>query len=251
MLCNGRNRIVVLAAAILFAGCEGRTVDPPDGHGAIGFALEIPANRPSGEYYVTSGVVNDVVAVKVGDSIVNRDIQTYGAQFTRAADAVAMPLEVSVNGSPLARHRDGDTLRLKSASDTSLLGSNTWRITDSSQSSEVFTSPVLDVVDSVAPFRTLLPTQAIRSDSSLTIRWQRPKRASGGMYIEWRAPNDTLRYTANDGIGILTIPSEDMMKLRGSGHVVLTRYLNATGSFHGLRVVISRLAQRSYEVTVQ
>lgn len=236
---------------LILQGCASRTVDPPTTPGTLPFYLEIPRNRPTGDMYVTSGVVNKVQSVIVNDSLTLRDIQSYSAQFTRDRGSVPMPAGVRLNGHDMTPHAASDTLRLRGTSETSLLGRNTWEIVDSAGATASFESPVIDVVDSVLPFRLLSSTQALRSDSSLTIRWMRPTRGSGGMYIEWQAPNDTLVYTATDGVGTFAIPADDMRRVRGKGRVILTRFLNSTGTFQGLRVVVSRLAQRIYEVTVQ
>lgn len=248
---NRHCRGLLVVAALALAGCTGRVVDPPAEEGEIRFGLVIPATRPAGEYYLASGVVSEVRIVKVGDSLVPRDIQSFSAQFTRQDTSIRMPLEVSINGTRLSRHRGGDTLRLAGAGDTSLLSINTWRIVDSSMAEASYTTPVIDVVDSVLPMLTMLPSSIIRADSSLTLRWRRPVRSSGGLYIEWQAPNDTIRINANDGFGFYQISADDMKRVRGAGRVTLTRYINGSGSFQGLRVITTRLAQRSYEVSVQ
>ncbi len=239
--------IVVLAVG----GCTERIIEPPTGEGEIPFGLTIPATRPSGDYYLVSGVFTEVRTVKIGDSLELRDIQNYSAQFNRDKGSLPMPMNVFLNGDALSRHRGGDTLRLRGVSDTSLLSVNTWRIVDSAGAEGTFTTPVIDVVDSVLPFRNLLPNQVLRSDSSLTVQWKRPARPSGGLTIEWRGINDTLRVNANDGFGFYAFTADDMKRVRGAGTVIITRFYNTSGTFQGLRVVGTRLAQRSYEVSVQ
>lgn len=237
--------------ALVLAGCTERVIDPPNSAGEIPFGLTIPETRPAGDYYLVSGVFTEVRSVKIGDSLELRDIQNYSAQFNRANPVLPMPMTVHINGDALSRHRGGDTLRLRGVSDTSLLSVNTWKIVDSTGAEGSYTTPVIDVVDSVLPFRGLLPNQILRADSSLTIRWKRPSRPSGGLAIEWRGVNDTLRVNANDGFGFHTFTADEMKRVRGAGTVVITRFHNTSGTFQGLRVVATRLAQRSYEVSVQ
>jgi hypothetical protein len=152
-----------------------------------------------------------------------------------------------LNGNPLARNLNTDTLRLDEAS-SSVYGNNTWKLADSAGAvADSFVVQQIDVVDSVGPFKDL---KTFRSDTSLKIGWTPPRIGSGGMYIIWSAPDTTITIPVAD-IGFYTIEKADLVKLRGKGTVTFVRYLNIPKSYKGKRLILTRLAEHRYEVTVQ
>lgn len=232
----------------VMGGCNTREVFVPP-PGALPFNLYILKNRPIGDYYAISGIIARVEQVKVDDSLVNKDLANYSAQFNLTPGMPPVS-GVLLNGHTLEQHNN-DTLRLRGTSDLSLLGANNWSFTPGGGTALDVAMGTMDPIDSVKPFEQIPASGVIRSDSSLTIQWKRPTNASGGMYIEWRAPNDTLVWSVSDGIGVFTIDYADMRKLTGKGLVILSRFLNITRDFNTKKLIISRVAQRSYNVNVQ
>jgi hypothetical protein len=157
-----------------------------------------------------------------------------------------LPARVFLNGAQL-RVTGTDTLRLGSSSGAGVLSDNVWKLADSSGDTVSFTVPRIDGIDSVLPFAT---GADIRGDVSLQVSWNSPFSVSGGMSITWQAPGYTYRQLVDDGVGAYEIPKDVMTKLRGRGNVYFTRYFNVIKFFHGKKVVLTRMTQRKYEVTV-
>ncbi len=244
-------RLILVGLAVVagsMASCNTREVFVPP-PGPLPFNLYILQNRPVGDYYAMSGIVARVEQVKVDDSIVKKDLASFSAQFIATTGAPAVS-SVLLNGHVLEQHNN-DTLRLRGTSDLLLLGANNWSFTPAAGGPLDVAMGLIDPIDSVKPFGQLPVDGVLRSDSSLTIQWKRPTAASGGMYIEWRAPNDTLAWSVSDGIGTFTIDYPDMKRLTGKGLVILSRFMNISRDFNTKKLVISRVAQRSYSVSVQ
>jgi len=239
--------LLTLVLATGISGCAGS--EPPTGSDSfsIPFGLTIPGNRDTtADYYATSGVTTRIVATRVGDSIVETAQTIFYGEFM-AAPGVPLPTRVTINGNPLERHRGGDTLRLRTASGPSIYADNTWGLTDTDNSETTFTIPKIDVVDTIKPFdrRTTL-----RGDTSFTLQWKRPTLISSALYITWVAPNYTYEKLVADVIGEHVIPSEDMKKLRGKGKVVVTRYYYLPKKYKSRNLLLTRIAQRSFDVEV-
>jgi len=238
-------RIVLLAVLTAIAGCGSDTIGPI-GPVALPFDLTIPPNRPAGDLYAVSGIVSTTQPVRVGDSIVEGTVSSFYAQFS-PAPGVAIPASVLLNGNLLERSRNTDTLRLDGASSLSVLGNNLWKLIDSSSAADSFPVQTIDVLDSVGPFKQF---KSFRSDTDLTLGWMPPRIGSGGMFLIWKAP-DTTMVTPMADIGSYRISSGDLVKLRGKGSVTLVRYLNIQKTYKGKTLVLTRLAEHRYEVTIQ
>jgi hypothetical protein len=227
------------------AGCGSNTIGPV-GPFDIAFDLTIPPNRPAADLYAVSGVSSRTQLMRVGDSIVESTSQSFYAQFN-VAPGITLPAQVLLNGNPLARNRDTDTLRLDEATSNSIYGNNTWKLVDSASGVDSFMIQQVDVVDSVGPFKD---QKTFRGDIELHIGWTPPRIGSGGMYMIWKAPDTTISIPVAD-VGSFTLDGRDMAKLRGKGSVTFIRYLNIQKSYKGKRLNLTRLAQHNYEVTVQ
>lgn len=242
--------LTLVLATGLFAtgilGCGG--TEPPTGLGpsSIPFGLTIPDKRPPADYYATSGVTTRLVSTRVGDSIVETAQTIFYAQFTTAA-GVPLPTSVEINGNTLARHRDGDTLRLTSGNALTLYADNTWGLTDTDNSETTFMIPKIDVVDTIKPFdrRTTL-----RGDTSLALQWKRPTLISSALHISWVTSNYTYEKIVADIAGEHEIPTEDMKKLRGKGKVLVTRYYYLPRKYKTRDLLLTRIAQRSFDVEI-
>ncbi len=237
--------VAVVALVLLFQAC---TTDPvgPVGPLPIPFNLTVPPNRPVGQYYAMSGVTTNTVLIRVGDSLQESEVPSFYAQFDRG-DAVPQPTSVKLNGNPLERNLGSDTLRLSTAPLGNVFGDNTWTVGDAAGDTS-FTMATVDIVDSVEPFRL---KKTFRSDTNLVISWKLPRFGSSGMYIIWRSPQAVLVRAVTDFIGRETLTADDLIRLRGDGTVTLLRYVNAQKSFRGNVLVATRVAQRTYNVTVQ
>lgn len=236
--------------AACFAACGSDPIGNP-GPVDLPFDLTIPDNRPVANYYAVSGIVTTRRLVKVNDSIVESSFPSFYAQFNAADSSFAIPSSVMLNGNPLVRNKGtSDTLRLDAVKDGSnLFGEDTWSLADSGVSTKTFPIKPVDIVDSVTPLGT---SASIRSDTSLQIRWKRPSPGSlsGGMYLYWRAPGRTLSVNMNDGIGNYSMDTSALKTLRGRGSVTLIRYYNIPGTYNGKSLMVTRLAQRTYTITV-
>lgn len=242
-----RSSILPLAlAGILSLAALGCGDDPvgPVGPFDIPFDLTVPANRPTGDLYAVSGVISTTTNVRVGDSIVESTIPAFYAQF-HTAPGVPLPAKVLLNESPLARSRGGDTLRLDEAS-ASVFGNNTWKLVDSSNVADSFLVQKIDVIDTIAPFKD---KKSFRSDTSLAMAWLPPRLGSGGMLLIWKAPDTTMTIPLAD-VGFYTMSKENMKALRGKGKITFVRYLNSQKTYKGRKLILTRLSEHRYDVTV-
>lgn len=248
--------LLPLAAALssLLSGCAGKEINGPiGGSSGIPFDLTIPVDLPAADYYAIAGTKLVQQDIMVGDSIVEGSSSSLYAQFA-AAGGMPVDFDVVINTSYLDRHNDGDTLRLRSASDTSLLrGDQIWHLRDTAAAIGIdltrFTLPPVDLLDTIAPFNSLRSAlSTIRSDTALTIRWQ---PGNGTIRIEWKTDKGNIARDAQDFTGSYTIPAEVMAQLTGEGTISVTRYRSVTHDFNGKSIYALRLSQRTYEVTVQ
>lgn len=246
----------VLCALLLpcISGCSGKDINGPIGDPKnIPFDLTIPVDLPAADYYAIAGTKLEQQLTQIGDSLVEVPSAQLFAQFAPAA-GMTVDFDVVINTSELERHKDGDTLRLRSAFDTSLFrGDQIWRLRDTAAPLGIdltrFTLPSVVLLDTIAPFNTLRATLgSLRSDTALTIRWQ---RGNGTIRIEWETDNGNIVRDAQDFTGSYTIPAEVMAQLTGEGVVSVTRYRSITHAFNGQSIFAMRLSQRIYEVTVQ
>jgi hypothetical protein len=237
--------ILALSLLIGGAGCGSDPIGPI-GPLEIPFDLTVPPNRPVGDLYAVSGVTSRTQFVRVGDSIIESAIPSFYAQF-HAAPGGALPAKVLLNGNELERSRGGDTLRLETASSQTVLGNNIWKLVDESSAVDSTTVQRVDVIDSIVPFNE---RKTFRSDTNLRLSWMPPRIGSGGMYLIWKAPDTTIVTPIAD-VGSYAIESADLKKLRGKGTVTFIRYLNTQKNYKGRKLILTRLAQHRYEVTVQ
>jgi hypothetical protein len=237
--------LLVLAAMVAGSGCGSDPIGPI-GPAEIPFDLVIPPNRPVGDLYAVSGVSSTTQLVRVGDSIVESTIPAFYAQF-HAAPGGTLPASVFLNDNPLERSRGGDTLRLDEASSTSIFGNNIWKLADGSAAADSFTIGRVDVLDSIGPLRE---SKNVRSDTNLQLGWMPPRIGSGGMYLIWKAPDSSMMIPIAD-IGSYTVESADLKRLQGKGTVTFVRFLNIQKTYKGRKLILTRLAQHRYEVTVQ
>ncbi|MDB5036337.1 MAG: hypothetical protein JWQ98_3578 [Chlorobi bacterium] len=243
--------LITIVAGI--TGCESRPVDALTGNAVLPFDLLAPSNQPAdGDYYGESGVVFSTQTTILKDSLSHTNTSAFQAQFRVKHDTsnssllTRLPAMVFLNGAQL-RVTGLDTVRLGSSSGAAVLNDNIWKLADSSGDTASFTVPKIDGIDSVLPFAT---GADIRGDVPLPVRWNSPFSVSGGMSITWQGPGYTYRQLVDDGVGAYEIPKDVMTKLRGRGNVYFTRYLNVIKFFRGKKVVLTRMTQRKYEVTV-
>lgn len=238
--------LLVLVGALLLTalGCEEDPVGPI-GPSEIAFDLTIPPNRPAADLYAVSGAISRTTTVRVGDSIVESTISSFYAQF-HTAPGIPLPASVLLNNSTMERNRGGDTLRLDDASATSVLGNNTWKLVDELGAADSFLMQRVDVLDTVGPFKE---KKTFRSDTSLSINWLPPRLGSSGLFMIWKAPDTTLTLPLAD-VGFFTISKEDMKAIRGKGKVTFLRYLNSQKNYKGRKLILTRLAEHRYDVTV-
>lgn len=246
--------LAALGAAFFFA-CDGHQA--PDYNGdptSIPFDLILPGGLPQGDYYAIAGTKGEQQQSLVNDSIIELPVWRSYAEFY-AEGGTPIDFDVVLNTTTLERHRGGDTLRLRSTFDTSVVsGEQSWKLRepdDNRTELTRFTLPAVNLLGSIEPFEGLRATKgSLRSDTALTIVWQ-PGANPGAMKIEWRAPGTSVSYSAQDFVGSYTIPAEVMANLRGTGTVILTRYRSITSDFSGKKIVGTRISQRTYTATVQ
>lgn len=246
---NSRSFLQACAALMLItilAGCGGPDIPSDTGPPSLPFSLVIPNTRPKTDYYAVSGVMVRMVSVKIGDSIIDSPQSSYYAQFTTDPGSTP-PLAVTLNSVALGRHRDTDTLRLGSGAPQTVLSDNTWEMIDTDSSKASFLLPKIDVIDTVAPFNR---RSTVRGDTSLMLAWKRPSLISSALHISWITTSDTLSLVANDAFGAFTISKADMMKVRGKGRVVVTRYYYMQRNHKAKSVGLMRIAQRSFDIEV-
>jgi hypothetical protein len=128
-----------------------------------------------------------------------------------------------------------------------LFSDNVWSFVEVGGDTVDFPKIALDPIDSVAPFSS---SALIRGDTTLRLTWKPPTVGSGGIYLTWKAPGKTYTEFIQD-FGLYTIKSSTLKDLLGKGTVTLTRFRNDTHPYNGRQVVLTRLAQRIYTVTVQ
>ncbi|MCB0714084.1 MAG: hypothetical protein KDD67_17295 [Ignavibacteriae bacterium] len=241
---------------ILIGGCNSHLPPAPsDDPLAIPFDLILPVDLSGADYYAVAGVKSDEQVSQVGDSLEEVTLRKFYAEFL-AANSGPVDFDVFINTTKLERHRDGDTLRLRSTFDTSVIsGDQTWRLREPGEDRfdiGRFILPTVSLLDTIGPFNGLRETKGtLRSDTALRIFWQ-PGATGGNMKIEWRAPGATVVRDAFDFAGSYEIPAEVMENLRGPGTVILTRYRSISEQIDGGKTIVGlRLSQRTYEVIVQ
>ena len=239
---------------ITLVGCDHQPPAPSNDPQAIPFDLVLPFELTGGDYYAVAGVKSEEQVSQVGDSLEEVTVRRFYAEFLAANDG-QVDFDVYINTTKLARHRDGDTLRLRSTFDTSVVsGDQVWHLREPGEERfdiGRFILPSVSLLDTIGPFNGLRETKGtLRSDTALTIRWQ-PSTTGGNIRIEWRAPKTTIVRDAFDFSGNYVIPAEVMENLRGTGTVIITRYRSISETFDGKTVVGLRMAQRTYEVAVQ
>ncbi len=235
---------LVPIVALVVSGCSHPAV-PGGEPGDIPFDLLVPGNIPRGDYNAIGGISIETMLSGTADSTFEAPARSYYAQF---APAVGMPLpaRVLLNGNPLSRYKETDTLRLESA-ENNVFGDNLWALVDSTGDTTKFPAIRLDAVDSVSPFTA---GKLIRGDTALRLIWKPPTVSSGGVLITWTVPGTTYSEFVQDN-GLFVVPASTLKKLAGRGRFVLTRFRNDNHTYKGRKVVVTRLAQRIYTVTVQ
>jgi hypothetical protein len=235
---------IILALYGFLGGCG---TDPigPVGPIDIPFDLMVPFNRPAADYYAMSGVHIQTRPSSIGDSVVYTSIPSFYAQF-HAATGGPLPDQVLLNRNPLERHLGGDTLRLATAVSQNVFGDNTWVLEDEADS-VAFLAPKIDVVDSLEPFTF---KTSFRPDTAVVIQWKRPVFGASGLILRWETKDYIHMVPLADGIGRIEVNAETMNKLRGQGKVTVIRYLTLEKQYKGKKLIITRTAQRSYDVYV-
>lgn len=237
--------LLVIAGILVLSGCSSDPIGPV-GPLPIPFALTIPPNRPLGDMYAISGVSTSTQLIRVGDSLQESQIPSFYAQFT-VIDSTLLPAKVAINGNPFERNMGSDTLRLSTIVAGNVFGDNVWTLTDAQGSDTSFTMAPPDVVDTVGPFQQ---RKTFRSDTSVVVSWKVPRVSSGALYIIWRGPNHTLVKLANDFFGRETISKDEILLVRGKGRVTVIRSINQERTYKGRKLVATRVAEHSYDVTV-
>jgi len=227
---------LLLAVSIwIFSGC-GHPPIAPGVPGDIPFNLLIPNNTPKGDYQAVSGIN------KVGDTLITSLARSFYGQFI----GTPLPGRVLLNNIPLAQYRTTDTLRLDNG-DATIYGPNTWALVDTLTGDTTrFPAIMVDPIDTIGPFTT---DTFIRADTTLRLAWRPPTTGSGGVLITWAAPDTTLQEYVQD-VGFATLASSKLKRLIGKGTVTLTRFRNDQHIWNGKKVIITRLAECRYVVTV-
>jgi hypothetical protein len=235
-----------LFGLFLLGGCDGHRPDGPIGPSEIPFNLVIPATMPAGDYYAISGISVQKQLTGGIDSLTEGTSQSFYAEFYTAPGGT-LPASVSIDGNQLVRNLQTDTLRLDAAVGLQPFGANSWSLSEAGEGPSTFTSAFIPAVDSVRPFRLNQPP--LRGDTSLTIQWK-PAGTNVGMQLRWVGPSRTYTQAVNDFAGSFTVPKEIMATLRGKGLVTLTRFRTTTEQYRGKNLIVARLAQNIFEVTV-
>jgi hypothetical protein len=238
--------LLILLGLVGAMGCGSTDIPTNTNTGNLPFGLMIPSNRPSADYHAVSGVSTRMVSTKVGDSIVESPQMLFYAQFTTSPIAPAVQT-VTLNTFPFDHHMNTDTLRLARAGSSNIYGDNTWEVIDSSNTKATYLMPKIDIIDTVGPFDQ---RSTVRGDTDLVLRWKRPTLGSSAFHIYWKTPNKTYEQVVADYPGTYQIPKSEIIKLRGRGQVVLTRYYYLPQKFKNRTVMITRIAQRSFNVEV-
>ena len=238
---------------VVLASCGRNPIAPGENSNRIAFNLIVPDGLLQGDYNIISGTKGEQQESFVNDSIFVLPIWSVYAQFTTTDDS--LEFDVLVNFTKLQRHDDTDTLRLRSASDTSIRrGDQIWKFREPGEIRTDlirFTLPALDLLDTIGPFETIQAAKStIRSDTTFRLNWK-PGNSGGAIKIEWRSDNGTIVRDTKDFEAGYTIPAEVMANLRGKGLVIVTRYKTITDQYKGKTIVATRISQRTYNVTVQ
>ena len=247
--------ILVVGVSVAINGCGHQSPAPSDDPLAIPFDLVLPSGTISGgNYYAIAGTKGEEQISQVGDSLVEVTVWRFYAQFI-STDNEPIDFNVFINNSKLSRHRDTDTLRLRSAFDTTVThGEQIWHLREFDEDRfdiGRFILPSVSLLDTIGPFHGLHETQGtIRSDTALTIRWQ-PGASGGNIRIEWVTQENRIVRDALDFAGSFVIPAAVMENLRGTGTVIVTRTRSITDNVNGKTVIGVRMSQRTYEVEVE
>jgi|GEM_PF-2321185 len=242
--------IILLACAAAFgaAGCDSHDIGGAMVPVEYPFDILLPPVQTPVDYYAESGISLQTQTIVVRDSLVESTTPQFYAQF-RSANGSEPPAGVKLNGNILTPLSAGsDTLRLTTVSGTSLYNDNVWSLADGGDSAS-FVIARVDGIDSVAPFVT---RKSFRRDTSITMRWKPPTSGSSGMYITWTSSGKyTYAQRVDDNIGTFEIPRKEVEKLAGPGKIYITRYLTLQKTFKGKSVMLRRLVQRIYPVTIE
>lgn len=238
---------------LVLSSCGRQPIAPGEHSNSIPFDLVVPDGLLQGHYNIISGTKGEQQESFVNDSIFILPIWRSYAQFTTTDDS--LEFDVLVNFTKLQRHNETDTLRLRSASDTSIRTSDQiWKFREPGEIRDDlirFKLPALDLLDTIGPFEAIQTSKAtIRSDTAFRLDWK-PGNSGGAMKIEWRSENGTIVRDTEDFTGSYIIPAEVMANLRGKGLVIVTRYKTTTDKYKGKDIVATRISQRTYNVTVQ
>ena len=249
-------RIVPLfvLGTMLLASCDGRKpIAPGDDPGSIPFDLIVPDGLLQGDYNAIAGTKGEQQESFINDSVFIVPVWRFYAQFT--AKEPPIDFDVLINFTNLQQHRDSDTLRLRSASDTSVIrGDQIWKFREPGEIRNDlirFTLPAVDLLDTISPFEAIQEAKgSIRSDTAFRMDWK-PGNSGGAIRIEWRTENGIVVRDTKDFEGSYTFPAAVMANLRGEGTVVVTRYKSITDQYKGKQIVATRISQRTYNVRVQ
>jgi hypothetical protein len=230
------------------AGCDGHKPTGPHIPSGIPFDLVIPvASLPQGDFYAISGLAIRNQTIQK-DTLLETIGQSFYGEFY-AKSGIPLPAMVLLNGVQLERNLGTDTLRFTGQPASSVYDVNTWSLADSGETAATFISPVVPILDTIAPFNV---NRTVRLDTSLTLRWKPSTLgAGGGMSLIWKAPGGTYGPIAlNDFTGSVTLKPTDLKNLAGRDTLIVTRYrIDAAQKFKGKTLVIVRMAQRILEIT--
>lgn len=243
---------LIVFSTMFLLSCGHEPIAPSDDPTGIPFDLIVPDGLLEGDYNIISGTKGEQQESYVGDSVYVVSRWSFYAQFTSKEP---IDFDVLVNFTKLQRHHDSDTLRLRSASDTSIVrGDQVWKFREPDEVRNDLirvTLPAISLLDTIGPFEAIQTAKSlIRSDTAFRMDWK-PGNSGGAVKIEWRAPNATIVRDTKDFEGSYTIPAEVMKNLKGKGTVIFTRYKSITDQYQGKSIVATRISQRTYTVTVQ
>lgn len=189
-----------------------------------------------------SGISVTQTTTKVGDTTITSLSRSFYGQFI----GTPLPGRVLLNNIPLSSYRITDTLRLDNG-DATVFGPNTWAFVDTLTGDTTrFPAITVDPIDTIGPFTT---DNFIRVDTTLRLAWRPPTNGSGGILITWIAPDTTIQEYVQD-VGFATLAPFKLKPLLGKGRVILTRFRNDQRTWNGKKVIITRLAECQYVVTV-
>ncbi|HVK38811.1 MAG TPA: hypothetical protein VNA88_09790 [Candidatus Kapabacteria bacterium] len=235
--------LAIFVGFLTLAACSERVIPPVDGPQSIEFSLVYPQPPNSDAYFGVSGVrlVTDEI---VRDTLVKVTGRSFFGQFYTGG--AALPTQVELNGVLFERHAATDTLRLGATDNTNLFGVQAWRLTDA-EGPMTFQVAALNEIDSVAP---LMYGDPLRADTALALSWRPPSTATGGVLITWRmAGVDTYSQIVTD-MGRFTIPANIVGRFAGDSELILTRFRTDQNLYRGKQLILTRVAQRNYRVSV-